>query len=406
MKKILMTVLVLSMIGSLLRGDLQDFYKKGPITLKGVENFGKKNDWEGLFYDPYKEMIVAPDGSIFVANDRQHNIYKFDKQGNFLKTFGQKGEGPGDLYHPGELTILDNQYLVVKDSLLRRRITIWNLDGKCIKVVRTKKNPLYTTAVKSNRVAYLTVGQFPEKWNGYQTEYQVIIKDINSGMEKIFQEITLFDRSRIDLGESLSCRIGNFFGQVYLAKTINGNLAVGISNRPGINIYSPVGEKILSFDLKIRPIPVNEQYIKKFKDNHMAELKSKDEKTMNRSEKFWHDLDMKTFKTFDYSTIFAKHLPLYKEILVDSEGNFLVFLYSDCVKNCKIYFQVYSKKGEFVCETELDKGNYDFKIDRRFKKICFTEEGIIGLFMNQGDEDEIIRLVKSKFPANVTGEAH
>jgi hypothetical protein len=394
------------MVGSLLRGDLQDLYKKGTINLKAMENFGENNDWEGLFYDPYKEMIIAPDGSIFVANDRQHNISKFDKQGNFLKTFGQKGEGPGDVYHPGDLTILDNKYLVVGDYGLRRRITIWNLDGKCIKVVRTKKYPFHTTAVRNNKLAYLTYSQHAEKWNGYQKKHLVMIKDIDSGMEKILQEITLLDRSSIIVGKSTSFSIGNFFGDVYLAKTIDGNLAVGISNQPRINIYSPAGEKILSFNLKIRPIPVDEKYIKKFKDNYVAKLKSKDEKTMNRTEKYWHDIYMKTSKTLDFSTIFDKHLPLYKEILVDSEGNFLVFLYSDCVKNCKTYFQVYSKQGEFICETELDKGDYDVEIDRRFKNICFTEEGIIGLFMEHGDEDEIIKLVKSKFPVNVPGKAH
>ena len=277
MKKILMYIFILSIIGSFLQGDLQDFYKKGAITLKGVENFGGNNDWEGLFYDPYKEMTIAPDGSIFVANNRQHNIYKFDKQGNFLKKFGQKGEGPGDLYHPGDLTILDDNYLVVGDYALRRRITIWNLDGKCIKVVRTKKNPFHTTAVKNNKVAYLTYSQFPGKRNGYQTKYLVIIKDINSGMEKILQEITLLDRSSITLGKGLSRTVENFIGEVYLAKTINGNLAVGISNQPGINIYSPAGKVIHSFDLKIHPIPVDGKYIKKFKDVFVAGLKSKDE---------------------------------------------------------------------------------------------------------------------------------
>jgi DNA-binding beta-propeller fold protein YncE len=125
------------MISSLIWCDLIDYYKKGSITLKGEENFGENNDWEGLFYDPYKEMIVAPDGSIFVANNRQHNIYKFDKNGNFLKMFGRKGQGPGDFDSPGDMTILDNEYLMVGEYASNRRITIWDLEGKCIKVVKT-----------------------------------------------------------------------------------------------------------------------------------------------------------------------------------------------------------------------------------------------------------------------------
>ena len=108
-------------------------------------------------------MIVAPDGSIFVANNRQHNIYKFDKNGNLLKQFGRKGQGPGDFDSPGDLTILDKKYLVVGEYVSNRRITIWTMDGKCIKVVRTEKSNFYTTSLKNNRVAYLKFLQHAEK---------------------------------------------------------------------------------------------------------------------------------------------------------------------------------------------------------------------------------------------------
>jgi len=397
MTKALVIPLILLMINSLLWCDLIDYYKKGSITLKGVDNFGKNNDWEGLFVYPYNDMTVAPDGSIFVAINRQHHIYKFDKNGNFLKKFGRKGQGPGDLDSPGDMTILDNKYLVVGEYALNRRITIWDLEGKCIKVVRTKKNNFYTTALKKNRVAYLTIRQHAEKKNGYQKKSLVIIKDIDSGMEKILKEITLIYRSSISVGPGMSVSLDNYFGEVYLAQTIEGNLAVGISNQREIKIYSPEREVIHSFDLKITPIPVDRKYIKKYKDSILADLKKKGEKTMNSTRKFWHDLKMKVFPSYDFSTIFDKHLPLYYEILVDKDGNFLVFRYTDCLKDCKTYFQVYSKTGEYICETELDKGNYDFVIDRRFKNICFTDEGVFGLFMNKGDADEIIRIVKSKF---------
>jgi hypothetical protein len=66
----------------------------------------------------------------------------------------------------------------------------------------------------------------------------------------------------------------------------------------------------------------------------------------------------------------------------------------------KYVFQVYSKEGKFICETQLDRGKYELEIDRRFKKICFTSDGIFALLMERGDEDEILRLVKSTyFPA-------
>jgi hypothetical protein len=167
-----------------------------------------------------------------------------------------------------------------------------------------------------------------------------------------------------------------------------------------IKIYSPEGSVIHSFDLKIEPIAVEKKYLKEFRDKVMADLKKRGEKNMNATDKFWFDLDKKTFKNFDFSTIFAAYLPLYKEIMVDSEGNFLVFKFTECQGDCNPVFQVYSQEGKFICETQLDRGKYELEIDRRFKKICFTSDGIFALLMERGDEDEILRLVKSTyFPA-------
>jgi hypothetical protein len=397
MKKILAAVLILSM-GNWLWCDLQDHYKKGELVLKGIEGFGEGNDWEELFYDPYKDMAAAPDGSIFVVNSRTHNVFKFDKNGKFLKAFGRRGNGPGEHVNPDDPSILDNKYLVVGEYAANRRFTLWDLNGNYKNVVRTKTSIFYLTALRGNRVAYYTFDQHVQKTNGYQSTVAIIIKDITSGEEKIIKKITFPDRSSVKTKMGGSFGMRNFFGEVYLVQTIDGNLAVGFSNQPQIDIFSPTGEMIHSFDLKITPIPAGKTYIKEFKDNFWAELNGKDETTMNSNTKFVHELQKKTFRNFDFSTLFAKYLPLYKEILVDSEGNFLVFTFTPCQENCNPIFQVYSKEGKFICETKLNRGKYELEIDRRFKKICFTSEGIFGLFMNRGDEDEIFRLIKSNYP--------
>jgi len=119
---------------------------------------------------------------------------------------------------------------------------------------------------------------------------------------------------------------------------------------------------------------------------------------MNRTERFWYETHKKTYNKFDFSTIFAQHLPLYKEIMVDAEGNFLVFKYNECQKDCTPVFQVYSNEGKFICETQLDGGIYDLEIDRNFNKLCFTKDGIYALVMEKGDEDEVLRLIKSNYP--------
>jgi len=396
MKVLLVTVLML-MLSTGLWADLQSHYQKGRIILKAVEDFGQGNDWESLFFDPYKDMVVAPDGSIFIANINKDNIYQFDPQGKLLKTFGRRGNGPGDFIGPGDLSILDGKSLVVSEYASNRRFSLWDLNGNYKQIVRTQNSVFYLTALRNNHAAFYYINQGAEKKNGYQSVISIILKNITTGNETLVKKITLFDRSHIILGNFASVCLGNFFSEVFLVQTIEGNLALGISNQPHIEIFSPAGEKIRTFDLKIEPVVVDDKYIMEFRGQVMADLKKRGERPMNRTERFWYEMDKKTFKHFDFSTIFAKHLPLYKEIMVDAEGNFLVFKYNECQKDCTPVFQVYSNEGKFICETQLDGGIYDLEIDRRFKKLYFAKEGIYAIVQEKGDEDEILRLIKSYY---------
>ena len=51
MSRILVFVLIvaLTMTGTLLAGNLQYYYKKGTVILKGLNDFGKTNDTNGLW---------------------------------------------------------------------------------------------------------------------------------------------------------------------------------------------------------------------------------------------------------------------------------------------------------------------------------------------------------------------
>lgn len=397
-KSILIAVLILS-IGTWAWCDLRDHYRKGKIVLKGATNFGDGNDWESLFYDRYKDIAVSPDGLVFVVNTRTHNIFKFNKNGKFIKKFGRRGKGPGDFFSPDEPTILDNKYLVVAEYPSNRRFSLWDFNGKCVKIVNTKTSIFFLTATRDNWVAYYYYNRHANKKNGYQTTISIVIKNISTGKEKILKKINLTDRSGIDFAERSSTSYGNFFGEVFLTQTGEGNLAVGVSNQPNINIYSPTGTLIRSFDLKIARMPVSRAYIGKFRDDVLEYVKDKAETSANPSIKETYKELNNFLKTFDFFNIFDKYLPLYNELTVDSEGNILVFKFTECLENCNPIFRVYSEEGEFICETVLDKGQYKFEINRKFRVIRFTSGGIFVLAMKKDDENEVIRLIKSSYLA-------
>lgn len=377
-----------------IHADLIEFYKKGTIKLIPEPNFGIDVDWEALFYDKYKDLVVTPDGTIFVSNDRLHNVFKFSDKGNFIGKFGQKGNGPSDLYNPSDLSILDGKYVLVGEYPSGRRFSLFDLTGKYVKVIKTDNSPFSPIALKNSKLAYLNYKYPGYKKNSSQTptmnRTNVVIKDTESGKEAIIDSIEIPDKSWIRLeGYRGVIRLENYIGQVMLAQTKDGNLVVGASNSPVMKIYSENGILLRTFRLKMAPVPVTSDYIAKFKAYKVASnlaLTGKDASVGRYTAKL--------MKKFPFEHFFEEHLPYYRKLIVDSEGNILVFKWTDCIGECTKIFQVYSPDGTFVCETKIDQGIFDFEIDRRWNNIVFTDKGIFGLFYLKDDEEETLRLVK------------
>lgn len=368
---------------------LIDIYKKGTIKVIPSTGFGEGTDWESLFYDIFKDMAVSEDGSIFVSNNRQHNIFKFNTSGKHIGTYGRLGEGPGDYYFPGDLSILNGQYLVIGGYSLKRKISIINFSGKCTRVLKTDHSAAFPIALKKNKIAYIHhkyINTGNISWPG-KSKKTIFIKDIVSGKEFPILSREFVEKNFVTIGRIMySITDNSETGDLFINRTLDGNLLVGTSNTPNIHIYSPEGKLLNSFRLQIKPVPVTEEYLKKFKDFFMAD-KRNERPAMNP------DL-IKKFEKLSYKDYFDPNLPFYRGILVDEEGNILIFKSSDCFENCNEVFQVYSPEGKYICETTIDKGDYDFKIDRRGKNIVFMKNAIFGLFQLKNSEDISLRLVK------------
>jgi sugar lactone lactonase YvrE len=84
-------------------------------------------------FGPPSDVLVAPDGAIFVADGHGGNtnarIVKFSKDGAFIKAWGRKGSGPGEFDAPHALAMDSSGRLFVADRG-NSRIQIFDQDGK------------------------------------------------------------------------------------------------------------------------------------------------------------------------------------------------------------------------------------------------------------------------------------
>lgn len=373
--------------------DLIDVYRSGPIILKNAPGFGERTDWPTQFYDTFTYITAAPDGSIFAASSRQHTIFKFDSKGTLVKSFGQKGQGPGDFNNPSKLSILDGKYLVVGEYALNRRISLFDLDGNFVKLLKTENSVYNPTALRDGKVAYLGIAHEElDRQNPIQIQ-TVYIKDIDTQQEKkVHSYRTTSSSIQLKQGGSITFG-GDSRGWTYLIRTKEGNLAVGISIESHVTVYSPDGLRLSEFSLRGEPIPVTKSIIQRYKEIQLQAMKQNPNYQKGPMKEILKEVEKASFDNF-----FSDHLPFYSKLLTDEDGNFLMFCSGDCFVECPILIEVYTPEGEFVCKTEIKPGEYQLIIDRHREHICFTKSGLIALVQPKNDEyDFHLKMIKVAF---------
>src|SRR5262245_54102819 len=117
-------------------GKGQQVFKLSPEgkVLMTLGKAGVAKEGPDTFNGP-TDVVIAPNGDIFVSDGHVMNangrIVKFSKDGKFIKTWGKKGSGPGDMDTPHAITIDSRGRLFVADRS-NNRIQIFDQDGKFI----------------------------------------------------------------------------------------------------------------------------------------------------------------------------------------------------------------------------------------------------------------------------------
>jgi DNA-binding beta-propeller fold protein YncE len=84
-------------------------------------------------FDQPTDIVVAPNGDLFVTdshrNGKNNRVVKFDRNGKFIKEWGRKGSGPGEISEPHTIAMDSRGRLFVGDRE-NNRIQIFDQDGK------------------------------------------------------------------------------------------------------------------------------------------------------------------------------------------------------------------------------------------------------------------------------------
>jgi len=77
------------------------------------------------------DLIISPEGFIYILDSQDNNIKMFKKDGSFAKCIGRQGQGPGEFVRPWTISIIKDKIYVTDTG--NRRIQVLSSEGNFIR---------------------------------------------------------------------------------------------------------------------------------------------------------------------------------------------------------------------------------------------------------------------------------
>ncbi len=346
-----------------------DFINKN-VPENGKWDMNKKLVWKietagnDVFGD-IQNIATSEDDRIYVADMKNSLIFIFDKDGNFIKSFGKKGEGPGEIreYFGGNL------FNIIKDKVVfadRAMFHYFDLDGNYIKTTNFSPRLKPREFINENIFisAPVTVdrrGEGPGK---------ILLFNLKTNKKIEIASFKPFDKAT-DTQESGGNQItvGIVIGDItpmMLVRYHDKKVYFGMNNKNKLNVCDLNGIKLLAFSNSLKkPNKVSKKYKNELK-------KSLGDVPKNILDNIIDGL--------------PPHASFFSAIHIDHNENIYLFESdpdSDVVKKIDIY----NSKGEFIYRTEIRSEN-----EESIQYIHFNDTYLLMV-----TEDEDGNIVLSKY---------
>ncbi len=115
--------------------------KGKPFTLNLEEEFTidtEKDEILEVGVTDIRDFDIDSEGNVYFFQERENDenlVYKFGKKGNFVTTFGKRGQGPGEIQFPRYMNITNKDEIPIQDHN-SSRFFIFDGNGTLTKEIR------------------------------------------------------------------------------------------------------------------------------------------------------------------------------------------------------------------------------------------------------------------------------
>lgn len=214
--------------------------KESKLSIKLEKKFSFEGDGKINFYEP-GGVAVDKNGNIYVSDSGNQRIAQFNSRGEFINSFGRRGQGPGEFLSPWQIAIYDHEIYVYDWG---RNIQKFNLDGQYISGFTLRGGTFLDLDIDSKGNIY--VG----RWTSIKESYLIEKFDSNGTLIKRFCEPV----------EAPSRPLSLILNNTKLCIDNQDNIYVAFRYINKIRKYNSEGKLIKEFKRKLTYTPIRPEH--------------------------------------------------------------------------------------------------------------------------------------------------
>jgi hypothetical protein len=315
--------------------------KGEPSTFTLEEEFVidlERDDIAEIGLTEIQDFAVDSAGNIYFSdsNSKENLIFKFDAQGNHLKSFCLKGQGPGELPGAPMMMFTENDELMAYSGM---KLLLFEPDGSLLREVKTNVRYSSGATYLDNGNYLMGITRYPQGGSG-NTTYITMLYDSQ------FNEIKELDR--IETFPLVAQRIKGIKHSI-VAHVSQGKIFTGSQERDyEIYVYDLNGNLIRKIRKDYIKVPPSEEY----KERFLGMFKS----------------NPSVYEAAKKKIYFPSSLPPFHYFLMDEKGRLYVMTYERGINPGEYMFDIFNPEGIFVGRKSL-KVSENILIDLPNRKI-------------------------------------
>ena len=369
----LMLVCVLSslaILNSMEQKTLAEMYRSGEIKLIPVLTLSDESMPEGIFFESPSDLTFDSEDNIYISDSSAHNIKVFDPEGQFIKTLGRKGQGPGELFMPSYISFEKGRIVVCE--LGNRRISVLTKNGEFLKAVPILPAEGWPRKIRTLSNGNFIIEKMKRFYDDNEKPQESFIEVYSSDLEckktiytqSVWRNKYITSPVRTNVPQP-------FANLVYWDVAPDGRIVISYSGKYTIEIFDSEKGKLFDFSHTYDPVKVTKEDKIYFFDNI----------TTSSSQ---GGIKKGAPEYIVENTKFPKYKPAFQYIIVDGEGNILVFSYSEGIAKEARSFDAFDPEGHLISRVQL-KGTHAFppyhsSLYRRGKHFWIKETTEQGLY--------------------------